>query len=35
MAMLGDRCWYLPRWLTWLPGGRRSREHANTAAAQQ
>jgi putative drug exporter of the RND superfamily len=22
MALLGDRCWYLPRWLRWLPGGR-------------
>jgi putative drug exporter of the RND superfamily len=20
MAVLGDRCWYLPRWLSWLPG---------------
>jgi len=19
MALLGDRCWYLPRWLSWLP----------------
>jgi hypothetical protein len=24
MALLGDRCWYLPRWLRWLPGGRRA-----------
>ncbi len=22
MAVLGDRCWYLPRWLCWLPGRR-------------
>jgi uncharacterized membrane protein YdfJ with MMPL/SSD domain len=22
MALLGDRCWYLPRWLGWLPGSR-------------
>jgi putative drug exporter of the RND superfamily len=22
MALLGDRNWYLPRWLTWLPGGQ-------------
>ena len=22
LALLGDRSWYLPRWLTWLPGGR-------------
>jgi RND superfamily putative drug exporter len=21
MTLLGDRCWYLPRWLSWLPGG--------------
>jgi RND superfamily putative drug exporter len=20
MALLGDRCWYLPRWLRWIPG---------------
>jgi uncharacterized membrane protein YdfJ with MMPL/SSD domain len=20
MAVLGERCWYLPRWLCWLPG---------------
>jgi putative drug exporter of the RND superfamily len=20
MALLGDRCWYLPRWLGWIPG---------------
>jgi RND superfamily putative drug exporter len=26
MALLGDRCWYLPRWLSWLPG-----KHAATA----
>jgi RND superfamily putative drug exporter len=22
MALFGDRCWYLPRWLSWLPGKR-------------
>ncbi len=22
MSLLGDRCWYLPRWLCWLPGRR-------------
>jgi RND superfamily putative drug exporter len=22
MSLLGDRCWYLPRWLRWLPGSR-------------
>jgi putative drug exporter of the RND superfamily len=21
LALLGDRAWYLPRWLAWLPGG--------------
>jgi putative drug exporter of the RND superfamily len=20
MTLLGERCWYLPRWLSWLPG---------------
>jgi hypothetical protein len=20
--VLGERCWYLPRWLSWLPGRR-------------
>ena len=22
MALLDERCWYLPRWLRWLPGAR-------------
>ena len=22
LALLGERCWYLPRWLSWLPGHR-------------
>jgi len=22
LALLGDRSWYLPRWLNWVPGGR-------------
>jgi RND superfamily putative drug exporter len=22
LALLGERSWYLPRWLNWLPGGR-------------
>jgi RND superfamily putative drug exporter len=30
MALLGDRNWYLPRWLAWLPGGGR---HTATALA--
>jgi len=20
MSLLGERCWYLPGWLSWLPG---------------
>jgi uncharacterized membrane protein YdfJ with MMPL/SSD domain len=20
LTLLGDRCWYLPTWLNWLPG---------------
>ena len=27
MTLFGNRCWYLPRWLTWLPG-RASRSLA-------
>jgi putative drug exporter of the RND superfamily len=23
LSALGERCWYLPRWLGWLPGGRQ------------
>jgi len=26
MAMLGERNWYLPRWLQWLPGSQESQE---------
>jgi len=22
MSLLGERCWYLPRWLSWLPARR-------------
>jgi RND superfamily putative drug exporter len=25
MSLLGERCWYLPRWLSWLPGRQRAR----------
>jgi putative drug exporter of the RND superfamily len=32
MALLGDRCWYLPRWLAWLPGGQRSVVPASASA---
>jgi RND superfamily putative drug exporter len=31
LALLGDRCWYLPRWLTWLPGIRRGQHRAVAA----
>jgi RND superfamily putative drug exporter len=30
MSLLGDRCWYLPRWMSWLPG----RRHEVAAGAQ-
>jgi len=30
MSLLGERNWYLPRWLDWLPGGRG--RHAAAAA---
>jgi RND superfamily putative drug exporter len=30
MSLLGERNWYLPRWLAWLPGGRG--RHATAAA---
>ena len=30
MSLLGERNWYLPRWLAWLPGGRG--RHAAAAA---
>jgi uncharacterized membrane protein YdfJ with MMPL/SSD domain len=25
LVLLGERTWYLPRWLEWLPGGRQRR----------
>jgi RND superfamily putative drug exporter len=33
MALLGDRNWYLPRWLTRVPGIRRGEHHAIATAA--
>jgi uncharacterized membrane protein YdfJ with MMPL/SSD domain len=36
MTLLGERCWYLPRWLSWLPGRRLdARAPAVGAAASQ
>ncbi len=36
MAMLGERNWYLPRWLAWLPSGElHSSEVSTHAAAMQ
>jgi RND superfamily putative drug exporter len=26
LALLGDRAWYLPSWLSWLPGHRMADE---------
>jgi uncharacterized membrane protein YdfJ with MMPL/SSD domain len=36
LVLLGERAWYLPRWLEWLPGGagrRRHRESPRPAGA--
>jgi putative drug exporter of the RND superfamily len=33
LALLGERTWYLPRWLTWLPGGAASRPREVTDQA--
>ncbi len=33
LALLGDRSWYLPRWLAWLPGKRDMRELAPAPSA--
>jgi uncharacterized membrane protein YdfJ with MMPL/SSD domain len=35
MALLGERCWYLPRWLRWLPGGHLSRPGGTAPDAAQ
>jgi putative drug exporter of the RND superfamily len=36
MALLGERCWYLPRWLSWLPGrGLEARSAAAGVAASR
>ena len=32
MALLGDRNWYLPRWLEWLPRCRSRARRRRTAA---
>jgi putative drug exporter of the RND superfamily len=31
MSLLGERCWYLPRWLRWLPGRRPARRQREPA----
>jgi RND superfamily putative drug exporter len=33
LALLGERAWYLPSWLAWLPGGARTRGRASERAA--
>ena len=33
MSLLGERNWYLPRWLTWLPGGRGRHSAAAIASS--
>jgi RND superfamily putative drug exporter len=35
MSLLGERCWYLPRWLSWLPGRRPGAVLAAPVAAQR
>jgi len=35
MTLLGDRNWYLPRWLTWLPGPRPETTPPSPAADRQ
>ena len=32
MALLGERDWYLPWWLAWLPGSSDSHHHAIVVA---
>jgi RND superfamily putative drug exporter len=34
LALLGERAWYLPRWLGWLPGRGRVGERAPQPAAR-
>src|SRR5580693_1479543 len=34
MSLLGDRCWYLPRWLRWLPGSRAETAPVSSLAAE-
>ena len=33
LALLGDRSWYLPRWLAWLPGNRTGTSTVGVAVA--
>jgi putative drug exporter of the RND superfamily len=34
LAMLGERSWYLPRWLSWLPGRKSARPIEPAASAE-
>jgi putative drug exporter of the RND superfamily len=34
MSLLGERNWYLPRWLAWLPGGRGRHAAAEVAGVR-
>src|ERR1700683_2812986 len=34
MSLLGDRWWYLPRWLRWLPGSRAEAAPVSSLAAE-
>jgi RND superfamily putative drug exporter len=35
LALLGDRAWYLPRWLEWLPGRRPERSHGHARSRSE
>jgi RND superfamily putative drug exporter len=35
LALLGERSWYLPRWLAWLPGRAAAAEASPAPAAQE
>jgi uncharacterized membrane protein YdfJ with MMPL/SSD domain len=35
MALLGERCWYLPRWLAWLAGTPQPASTASPHSGQR